>query len=330
MNFLELIQPVLCHDSDNMSIVVVPHHPPAVRCLACLQYPIPNVYEFIQQKAHEDLLGACHLAQMYHALTKDDNVPVPFVVVNVDGILPKRIEDQPIRRLYASVKILKALNAPFTQNAIVDLPTVEMQNFLSDYMHAIGNAKPQEKLKDNEKMVLNHLLRNLHQVVESKEFQENKFDFYFEKLVPFVKACRVEWTPLPPEEEEPNLVKQLLNQLQRSVAVRQMFSRYCIPFDIFHVLIGCYACCSDIGVLANWALDLIDRICRGRFFWKEYESCVFVQQILRGIKMDISYKRNTDLYYVMRSIQKGEGMECLSENFTKYGQLENGRDKPTY
>ncbi|GFX70537.1 uncharacterized protein TNCV_875111 [Trichonephila clavipes] len=75
-------------------------------------------------------------------------------------------------------------------------------------------------------------------------------------------------------------------------------------------------------MVANWALDLMARICRGKFFWKEYESCAFVQQILRGIKSDVTYKRNTDLYYVMRSIQKGEGIDCLSENFAKYGQLE--------
>ncbi|GFW00133.1 uncharacterized protein TNCV_3569201 [Trichonephila clavipes] len=197
-----------------------------------------------------------------------------------------------------------------------------MLHFLTDYMNAITHAKPQEPLKESEKMVLYHLIPNLHQAMESKEFQGNKFDFYFQKFVRYVKACREDWTPLPPEEEESNLMKQLLNQLQRSMAIRKMLSRYCIPFDIFHVLVGCYACCSDIGMVANWALDLMARICRGQFFWKEYESCAFVQQILHGIKSDVSYKRNTDLYYVMRSIQKGEGIECLSQNFAKYSQLE--------
>ncbi|GFS82737.1 uncharacterized protein TNCV_443831 [Trichonephila clavipes] len=248
MNFLELIRPHLCHDPDRMSIVALSNQPPAIRCETCQQMPIPNVYHFIREAANVDLLGACHLAQMYHAMTGDEQVPVPFVLVSVEGILPKRVDDQPIRRLYASVKILKALNAPFTQNAAIEKPTVEMQHFLTDYMNAITHAKPQEPLKDSEKMVLNHLIQNLHQAMESKEFQDNKFDFYFQKLVPYVKACREDWTPLPPEEEEFNLIKQLLNQLQRSMAIRKMFSRYCIPFDIFHVLIGCYACCSDIDI----------------------------------------------------------------------------------
>ncbi|GFR03389.1 uncharacterized protein TNCT_463601 [Trichonephila clavata] len=238
MNFLELIRPHLCHDPYRMSIIAFSNQPPVIRCETCHQMPIPNVYHFIRDAANVDLLGACHLAQMYNILTGDEQVPVSFALVSVDPnvlILPKRVDDQPIRRLYASVKILKALNAPFTQNATMDEPTVEMQHFLTDYMNAITHAQSQEALKDSEKMVLNHLLQNLHQAMESKEFQENKFDFYFQKLVPYVKACRKDWTPLPPEEEESNLIKQLLNQLQRSMAIRKMFSRYCIPFDIFHV-----------------------------------------------------------------------------------------------
>ncbi|GFX70536.1 uncharacterized protein TNCV_875101 [Trichonephila clavipes] len=151
--------------------------------------------------ANADLLGACHLAQIYHVLTGDEQVPVLFALVSVEGNLPKRVDHHPIRRLYAIVKILKALNAPFTQNATIETPTVEMQHFLTDYMNAITHAKPQEQLKDSEKMVLNHLIQNLHQAMESKEFQDNKFDFYFQKLIPYVKACREDWTPLPPEEE---------------------------------------------------------------------------------------------------------------------------------
>ncbi|GFY55243.1 uncharacterized protein TNIN_321881 [Trichonephila inaurata madagascariensis] len=283
---------------------------------------ILDVYHFIREAANVDLLGACYLAQIYYVLTGDEQVPVPFALVSVEGILPKRVDDQPIPILYASVKILKALNAPFIQNATIETPTVEMQHFLTDYMNAITHAKPQEPLKESEKMVLNHLIQNLHQAMESEEFQDNKFDSYFQKVVPYVKACREDWVPLPPEEEKSNVMKQLLNQLQRSMTIRKMFTCYCTPFYIFHVLVGCYACCSDIGMVANWALDLMARICRGQFFWKEYESCDFVKQILRGIKSDVSYKRNTDMYYVMRSIQKGEGIECLSENFAKSGQLE--------
>ncbi|GFW62016.1 uncharacterized protein TNCV_4670411 [Trichonephila clavipes] len=235
MNFLELLRPHLCHDPDCMSIVALSNQPPAIRCETCQQMPIPNVYQFIREAANADLLGACHLAQMYHVLTGDEEVPVPFALVSVEGILPKRVDNQPIRRLYASVKILKALNAPFTQNATMETPTVEMQHFLTDYMNAITHAKPQEPLRESEKMVLNHLIQNLHQAMESKEFKDNKFDFYFQKLVPYVKACREDWTPLPPEEEESNLMKQLLNQFND-----QWRFVKCLVVIVFHLIYFTY------------------------------------------------------------------------------------------
>ncbi|GFW63908.1 uncharacterized protein TNCV_706141 [Trichonephila clavipes] len=92
MNFLELIRPHLCHDPDRMSIVALSNQPPAIRWETCQQMPIPNVYHFIREEAaNANLLGACHLAQMYHVLTGDEQVPVPFALVSVEG--------QPIRGL---------------------------------------------------------------------------------------------------------------------------------------------------------------------------------------------------------------------------------------
>ncbi|GFY68619.1 hypothetical protein TNIN_263861 [Trichonephila inaurata madagascariensis] len=62
-------------------------------------------------------------------------------------------------------------------------------------------------------------------------------------------------------------------------------------WKVFYLNALCYACCCDIGMVANWALGLMALIRR-------------------------------DLYYVMPSIQKGEGIVFISENFAKYGQLE--------
>ncbi|GFR27185.1 uncharacterized protein TNCT_415811 [Trichonephila clavata] len=132
-----------------MSIIALSNQPPVIRCETMSPDTNSQCIPFYSEAANVDLLGACHLAQMYHILTGDEQVPVPFALVSME-------------------------------------------------------------------------------------------------------ACRKDWTPLPPEEEESNLIKQLLNQLQRSMAIRKMFSRYCIPFDIYHVLVGCYACCSDIGMVADW------------------------------------------------------------------------------
>ncbi|GFW00132.1 hypothetical protein TNCV_3569191 [Trichonephila clavipes] len=78
MNFLELLRPHVCHDPDRMSIVALSNQPPAMRCETCQQMPIPNVYLFIREAVNADLLGARHLAQMYHVLTGDEKVPVLF------------------------------------------------------------------------------------------------------------------------------------------------------------------------------------------------------------------------------------------------------------
>lgn len=306
-----------------MSIIVRPNERPSIRCELCPNSPVPNVYAFIHTISGENLWEACELAQLYFELTGDGNVPIPFVLLSIDGIIDKRIEGQTLKRLHAAVRLLKAINHPFTQDDSFDPPSDEMDHFLEDYMNTLAAAKrPDEPLKENQEIVLNHLMTHLHQMLESNDFQQNKFDFYFKKLVPYVKACRGNWVPLPASKPEPNLIKQLLQELQRSQAIRKMFSPYCIPFDIFHVLLGCYACCSDIEMVANWALDFIVRVCRGNFFWKNYEDCEFVQQTLHLLNAEISYKKNTDFYYVKRALQNGEGIECLSENFTKYIQLE--------
>ncbi|GFQ90177.1 hypothetical protein TNCT_734811 [Trichonephila clavata] len=112
--------------------------------------------------------------------------------------------------------------------------------------------------------------------------------------------------PFPPEEEESSLMKQLLSQLQRSMAIRKMFSRYCIPFYI--LCIGRMLCL----LFRYWNGGQLGSGFNGSHlsrsvFLERIGIMYLVQQILLGIKSDISYKRNTDLYYVMRSIQKEKG-----------------------
>lgn len=265
------------------------------------------------------------MAQLYAEWTGDVNIPVSIYISKLEGIHDKRIEGQSLRRLKTSVDILKALNAPFTNMTTpMEGPTPEMQNFISDYMSVL--AANQQDLKTTEQTALNHLLQNMHTVLNSKEFENNHFKFYFEKLVPYVKECHTDWTPLPPFDTDTNLANQLWKQLQYSQQIRKTFGKYSIPFDIFHVLAGCYACCTDIGVVANWALDLIVRICNGKYFWKEFQECPFVSQYRAIITKYFSFRRNThrnmEFYYLVKSIQRGDGIECLSENFLKYGQLE--------
>lgn len=321
MNFLSRVEHVLCHDACHMDAMQTTCKTFAVRCRLCGGTPIPDVYHYVRILSRENLFDACDVAQSYYAWTGDDKIPIPFAIVNIEGIVPARIETQPLNRIVESIQILKAMNAPFTKNATLDAPEDIMKGFIAKYLEAIEHS--QQNLQPNEQTILTQIIKNFHKLVATKEFKDNQFRLYFEKLVPYVQACRETFSPLPPDNsDESNLVKQLLEQLLRSQAIRQIFGTYSAPFDIFHVLVSCYACCANIDVMANFALDFMARMCRGHFFWKRYNTCPFVEQTLNILGSEVTYKRNTDLYYVVKQIREGDGIECLSENRDKYAQLE--------
>jgi hypothetical protein len=257
------------------------------------------------------------LAQAYSEWTGDEDVPANFVIIDVEGILPTRIIGQPLRRIKETVLLLRALNAPFTTVPITNKPTELMEKFLSNYIQSIQIPKD---ISSSEQTLFNQLITNMHHALHSKEFP-NPFDFYFEKLVPYVKACKEEWTLLEPVNEL-NMAKELLLLFRQSYEIRQNFSAYSIPFDVIHVMLGCYVCCCDLNVVANWALDLMSRVCDGKFFWKRFESCRFVQAMERLLKTEVTFKNRTDLYYVIRHIREGNSAECLSNFLPQYSQLE--------
>ncbi|GBM66786.1 hypothetical protein AVEN_275552-1, partial [Araneus ventricosus] len=104
----------------------------------------------------------------YYDLTGDGNVPIPFVLLSVEGILDKRIKGQPLKRLYDAVRILRAINAPFTQDDPVEPPKDVMDNFMDDYMNALSLAKKCDKdLKEKEQLILKQLLTHLHQALDA-------------------------------------------------------------------------------------------------------------------------------------------------------------------
>ncbi|GIX89619.1 uncharacterized protein CEXT_201381 [Caerostris extrusa] len=101
-----------------------------------------------------------------------------------------------------------------------------------------------------------------------------------------------------------------------------MFSQYCLSFDVIHVMLGCYVCSCDLKVVANWALDLMARVCRGQFFWKRYASNELVQTMQHLLNTAVSYRHKTDLYYVVREIRRGNAAENLSTFLQNYLLLE--------
>ncbi|KAG8175206.1 hypothetical protein JTE90_022629 [Oedothorax gibbosus] len=325
MHFLEKIRNLLCHDAQHMQLVQLNDTVFAVQCQLCQNMPIPDVYGFIATLACGDQQDeACDLAQLYSEWTGDDSIPVPWVIEGIDGILMKRVMGQSLHIIRHCVALFKSLNAPFTQNG-----TLERNNDIFAYL--FGNfedivessLKQRPQKTDTLDVVLQGILKNIKDLTSTKK---GKIDanFYYDSLVPFVKSCREDAPLLPPDtDQEAPLTRQLVNQLKRSQAIRQLYGPFCINFNVIHIALGFMACSKDYDVMTNWILDFAARVCRGEFFWKQFSTSPHIQKALHVFKTDVTYKRNTDVYYVMRHIKNGDGIEILSENLDKYDQLGN-------
>lgn len=289
----------------------------AIQCQFCQNVIIPNVYTYIQHVSQQDMYEGCTLAQLYYEWTHDDKVPISFAITNIEGILPARIENQTLNRIQTSIHLLKCLNAPFTKDAIIEKPKFNVLDILSDYIKTI-KKEANKDVSNNDLAILESIITHFKAVLKNKK---DKVEYYFDTLVPYIKACKKDdLVLLPPDQTSDNLFRELSNQLLRSQAIRKMYGMYCLSFELLHILVACYACCSNLKVVANWLFDLIARVCRGNFFWKNFETLHFIQDLF-GIMQKITYKQNTDFYYLLKMIREGEGIEALSGNFKKYAEL---------
>ena len=326
MEFLNHVQPLLCHDPQYVKVVTAADSQPGLQCQYCLQM-LP-VYAYVDQVAERDANEACRLAEMYYEWTGDHKIPVRFPLIGIDGLLPKVIENQTLGRISTSVRLLKWLNAPFTQNAEVtsiDTIKVHLNDLLKNCIEKMKESQKNES-RESENASSFNVMNSLVEMFESRVTDTNciGFELYINTYVPFVKSCKNDdtlWLPPDTACTKP-LIGQLKEQLLRSQAIRKLYSMYCYPFDIFHVIAGSYSCCSDIDVLQNWLLDFVIRVCRGQFFWKQFESNLQIQHLLNVLKKEVTFKRHNDLHYLVKQIRDGEGIECMSENLFKYGQLE--------
>lgn len=302
--FLNLIHRDLCHAE-----AVVPHPGPALYCTACRKTPIPNVYEYINQ-ARPDYFASSELAQAYAEWTGDAQVPMSFPLSHIEGILDTVVVGQPLERVQKSVRLLRALNAPFTTDPNVE-HVPDMDTFLPDFLNILYRS-PAADTPDEQK-ALEALMKCMHDIFSQRDAL-NPFDIYFKVLVPYVTACLTDWHPFAAEPPHPNLARELHTQLVRSFYVRQLFGRYAIPFDVIHVMVGCYACSCNMDVVGNWAIDFLARVCRGEFFWQRFPQCVFVRAMQALVDREINYKRNTHYYKsVVKHFKSGDVIDQYSQ-----------------
>lgn len=312
MQFIDLIAQDVCHPKS----LQLQKHPPELYCTVCKNCPISNIYEYIVQE-FPDHFHSSELAQAYYNWTKDEKTPMTFTLVDIQGIYPGRIVAHSILQIRESVDHLTAINAPFTTKPAVE-HTDAMNTFLTRFLDTVS----QHKNSSTDFHVIEQIVEGMHHTIQNGDYT-NPFQFYMSKLAPYVQTCLTDWTPIPATEEDPNLAKELLLQLQLSSQIRKVFGKYSIAFDVLHAMIGSYACSSDMEKVGNWVLDLMARICRGQYFWKVYPDCRYVQAMNSFLEREVSYKKRPHLYYVMRAIRQGNASDNLSESWSNYCQLQN-------
>lgn len=310
MEFLKLIPDKICCSPDR--VVLMPG--PTLICNACGKDLIGNVHQFINQPHPGDFFRSSQLAQAFADATGGD-VPMSFPLIDIKGIRDTIVFGQSVSRVKKSIRLLRALNAPFTTRPCSggELNSDDTADFMSDFLNII-HEHPEAK-RSNERVLLDALLQNMHDMFKGRE--ENPFNVYFTQLVPFVQNClSFEWKPLDAaaEPEDVNLARELYRQLSMSYMIRSVHGRYVIFFEVLHIMVCMYACSSDINVVANWALDFLARICRGQFNCMRYADCKFVEILKRIIQREYSNtKNNAVVKHVINPIVRGESSEQWSE-----------------
>lgn len=327
MDFLNLIRAEICHVE---AIQLLPGPPPRLYCHQCQKDIIGNIYDYISRPDPVNYFRSSALAQAYAAWTGDVQVPISFPVTDIEGIHDCVNIGQPLHRVRKSVGILRALNAPFT-----DQPSerTHLDNqFLTEFLHIVyehpkssgggggGSAAAAggggETTASHERMALDALIKSMHKILTATA---NPFDTYFNVLVPYVQACvpaTTSFRPFPAEKEDANLARELYVQLIRSFQIRKRFGKYAIPFDVLHVMACCYACSNNMDLVGNWALDFLIRTCRGEFFWAAASQEVnpFLETMQRLVAREYSYRKKTDYYQsVIKPIRSGESIEHYSQ-----------------
>lgn len=168
MAFLNLIRQDLCHAE---SLVLGPG--PTLYCTAC-QKQVMVIYDTINQP-HEDYFRSSQLAQAYAAWTGDEQVPMSFPLSHIEGIYDLIVTGQPLNRVRKSIRLLRALNAPFTTEAHVQL-TPDMQTLLPDFLNIIYEHPHAEST--NERKALHALMKSMHDILSVKDAL-NPFETYF-------------------------------------------------------------------------------------------------------------------------------------------------------
>lgn len=262
---------------------------------------------------------SCYVAKLYAEWTGDVYVPCRIPIKNIPGIEPRLVVISYCHLLNV-IQLLGTVNQKFIHcnNRLFKMSeTVKqriLETFLDSYVTLVENVQC-ETTDDSVETIVKNILHQLKNVFNTQEY--NIFD-YFEKIIcPYVKmldsGIEIE------DYHEESIGEFFLHLSLNATKIRQRYAKYCLSFDIIYVMIYCFACHTDVEVVANFVFDLTARICSSYFEGGQ----LFQQTCLRLLQANISHHKNTALYYVVKNIQKGQAADVFSMDFyNKYVLLQ--------
>lgn len=292
------LEGILCHDKSKYALQAGG----ILNCGECGR-ALP-VYDLLLR---ENAFVSSALAQEYQTWWGDPDAPCIAPIVDMPGIVPKNVATT-LNRLKTATRLLRIVNGPFSGSEVEETENI-VGDFMKEYLDLIASLSDGSSIAKTVQAVL----------VQMNSFGD-MFKHYFSHVVPYVKACEGDAPPLPVVPEDPiSPAKTFHDETRRASFLRGKYGRYCIQFDVVYVMIYSYLCARDTDVVANFVFDLAARVCCGHF---RVPDSPVQRQIRSIVNANVTYRRNTELYHVIRNIEKGEAEGCLSvETLNKYKKL---------
>lgn len=288
-----------------------------LRCKDCLYILIDDIREIIVSL---DPYRSCVIAKCFADETGNLLIPCKILLNNIPGIEPVELIVE-YKVLFLVIHILGVLTTQFVdyEHPYFDknssLNRTFINSFLSQYMNVVNQIS-----NDNSdvNVLLVTILKQMKDIVKDGI---NVIEYYFNILCPYVLLFH----PINEREKRPidpinlqSLCDLFVSLNATASQIRERYSKYSIQFDIMYVMIYCSLCMNNMDVLANFVIDFISRLCTG-YFDSNHALIIKGKESLDTV---ITYKNNTELYYVKKEIAAGQCNELLSiELVDKIGKM---------
>lgn len=327
--FLDEIRSHLCQCSNDPSGThfYAPFRVRSIRCGRCAH--TLDVYDLISNAssldAGKDPFLSARLGYAFAEWSGDVHVPCEFLVkIETGKILPTRVRHTPLSHLLKGIKILKALNHPFAEPNAPPPDKKIFQMLVDEYISLMDKVCSSDEADNNQNgefLALKLILQNIKAVFTKVNF----FEQYFDILVPYVKSRAGEpWQeaiPVFPEDNVKSPGLNLYQEIVKSDAVRHIFSKYCVAFDVVYVMALCFICGDDTDLLYNLVCDLAARLCTRYFYIPDASETD--RLVARFLNSHSTPTKNIQFYYLVRQFRQQGLEDYLSDDFIKkYGSLE--------